>query len=557
MVNKMKLAFFSVYEKSGKDGNIGIVEFAKRLKRIQKGGRWGIISSGGTAKVLREAGIKVVDVADITKLKPMLDHRVATLHPRIHAGLLADFDNNAHLVEMARKHWDLFDMVCVDFYPLPEEIAKPGATRKSVVEKTDIGGPTLVRSGAKGLRIVICRPEDRESVLEELESFGNVSMATRETLAARAEFEAAKYVGYSAEYLGNGKFKIISGERVDAMPLKYGENAGQGRAVVYSFDKAKDDPLALESFQRIEGTAPSYVNITDIDRLLQTITHISQVFWQNWSQLRAPYIAVAVKHGNACGAAVGENFGEVLEKTILGDPLAIFGGFIMTNFPITDVEANTLLRTGLNPEDKNRIYDGVVAPCFSQSAIDMLARKATDKCRMFINPALLKGILPLDAAPRFRHIRGGFIVQPNYTCVPDFTDPNIFAVGKFSEQAKKDLALAWAIAATSNSNTISITRNGMLIGNGVGQQSRVAAASLAVDRATSAGHYMSLLNSSACSDSFFPFTDAVVVLVEAGVRNIFSTSGSKADMEIRDCCLRRSINLLQLPDAMVPGFFEH
>lgn len=542
---KKKWALISVYNKAG------IVEFAKKLIKLG----WSIVSSGGTAGVLKNAGLKVTDVAKITGLKPILKHRVATLHPKVHAALIANLMDPEQVEEMKELGWDIFDLLCVDFYPLSEEIATPFSTMNMVVEKTDIGGPTMVASAAKGLRIVICRAEDREPVLTELEQSGNVSAATRQTLRARAEFEVSKYRGISAEYHGAGQFRIIAGERVP-QSIKYGENAGQKPAVLYRTDSANKDPLALENFKMVEGTDPSYVNVTDLDRLLQTLTHIAQVQKVNWDI--KPFMAVAVKHGNPCGAAVGSKPIEVLEKTVLGDPLAIHGGFVMVDFPIMGDEANMLLRAGLNPDDKNRIYDGIIAPEFSSEAIDALARKRTQKCRLMVNPALLAGDLPLDTAARFRYVRGGFLRQPNYTYVLDFNDPELHVFGACNDKKlKKDIALAWAIGSTSNSNTITIVRDGGLLGNGVGQQSRVAAAKLAVERAITAGHENQLLGSVAYSDSFFPFEDAVLALIEAGVRAIFSTSGALADKAIIKLCVDRGVTLIQLPDSKARGFFGH
>jgi phosphoribosylaminoimidazolecarboxamide formyltransferase / IMP cyclohydrolase len=535
-MEKQRWALLSVYDKTG------IEEAARRLVAMN----WSIISSGGTAKKLKEAGIPVTDVAQMVG-DAILDHRVVTLSRKVHAGLLADALKPQDLAELVKLGIPFIDLVRCDFYPLREAIADPAATIASVVEKTDIGGPCMVRSGAKGLRIVVCRPGDMEEVLCELEKTGDVSQENRQKLRAIAEFKVARYVGDSAMFHGAGRFKVITGERI--INEFKGENGPQTPATLFS--TGSNDPLALTNFKVVAGAPPSYNNLCDIERLTQTMTHIATGWKQNHDKI--PSIAIGVKHGNPCGAAVKYSADNAAIDMVSGDTRAIFGGVAMTNFNVTGPLAEAMAQT--MPDGKAK-FDGVIAPAFDEDAIETLSR-AKGKCRLMINAALGTDFLSLDTAPRFRYVRGGLLVQPNYTFVLDFNDPDIKVYGKRSPDAEKDLLIAWAVGCTSNSNTITIVKKRMLIGNGVGQQDRVGAAELAIKRAVDAGHKDKLNGAAAYSDSFFPFGDAVQVLIDAGIKNIFSTSGSVKDQEIQELCLKNGITLYQLPDSQARGFFGH
>lgn len=541
MKQKGKWALLSVFNKDG------ITGFAERLKVLG----WNIVSSGGTAKVLKASHIEVMDTTELVGGGAILGHRVVTLSREIHAGLLADPNDPEHVAEMEKLGIPFIGLVCCDFYPLSDAISKSDVSVESVTELTDIGGPTMVRSAAKGGRIVICRHEDRQVVIEQLEASGDVNAKTRQTLRARAEYEVAKYCLSSAQFHSGWDLTGIMGEKV--LVAKYGENASQAPAALYSTDS--DDPLALDKFEVISGTAPSYNNLCDLDRLLQTLTHVESVFRLNWDFI--PDIMVGVKHGNPCGAAVDiRGRAELAKKVALGDKLAIFGGWVMANFGISGEVATALVKAGMRG-NKVQKFDGVVAPSFGDHVISSLERVG-GKCRLMTNPALHE-LLQLDTSPRFRRVRGGFLMQPNYTFVPKFDDMQIY--GKRNKDREMSLALAWAVCCTSNSNTISIAKNKMLIGNGVGQQARVWASNLAIERAKSAGHAKKLKGAVACSDSFFPYPDAVNVLIENGIKAIFTTSGSKAkgggDVATIEACKKAGVTLYMLPDKEARGFFAH
>jgi len=538
-----KWALISVYNKAG------IVDFAGAITSMG----WKIIASGGTAKALMAVGIQVRDVADLVGGGAILKHRVVTLSRELHAGLLADVNDPEQVAEMQNLHLPIIQMVVCDFYPLLDAITAPDATIDSVVELTDIGGPTMVRSAAKGNRIVVCRFEDRQIVLDELIRNGYVSEDTRQNLRARAEFVVAEYCLDSARFHSDGQFDGLIGERTMVLPK--GENGHQRPSAFYTV--RSDDPFGLGEFRIIEGTRLSYNNYADVDRLLQTLAHIVEGWRRNFRT--EPAVAVAVKHGNACGAAVDywDNFHIVVKKTVTGDTRAVFGGLVACNLPIPEGIAEVMITAGMM--GANQKFDGVIAPEFTNAAIKLLSRRG-GRCRIIQSPPFFKAIT-LDTGRKMRQVRGGFLYQPNYLFVPDFNDAGneggMHLIGKRNEEIEKDLLLAWAVGSTSNSNTITIVKNGMLIGNGVGQQDRVGAAELAIKRARDAGHADKLVGAVAYSDSFFPFPDAPEVLINAGIRAIFSTTGSVNDEVVRKLCASKNVTLYQLPDDAARGFFGH
>lgn len=538
---KNPVALLSVYEKTG------IVEFARELVELE----FTILASGGTARCLDEAGVPVTDVATVVG-DPILGHRVVTLSREVHAGLLAREEDRGELERLGIA-W--IDLVCVDLYPLMEEIARPGATRTSVIDKTDIGGSTMLRSAAKGRRIVVCDPTDREMVIDWLKSGRPDEDALLTDLAAKAEYTVAKYCLASARYHSQGEYDGMIGRRVDM--CKYGENAHQTPAALFTTDS--DDLLALDRFRLVAGTAPSYNNRCDQDRLLQTLSHVASAFAHRAHQQgndtldRIPSIAIGAKHGNACGAGIAKNRLEALRLMIDGDRLALHGGLVMTNFDIDEEAAEVLLSYGMTTG--RRLLDGVFATRIHDEAVALLRRKG-DKCR-FLEPimGLALNEPSIDRHARFRYVRGGFLRQPNYEFVPDFKDPRIVKCGELSPELQEDLLFAWALGSTMNSNTIVLVKGGQLIGAGVGQQSRVGAAELAIKRAHNAGH--DPYGAVAYSDSFFPFPDGSLVLARAGVAAVLTSSGSVNDDKVRETCLEHRMIPWFIPDAVGRGFFGH
>ncbi|QQS69874.1 hypothetical protein IPP75_01925 [Candidatus Saccharibacteria bacterium] len=531
-------ALLSVYDKTG------IAEFAKGLHELG----WNIISSGGTAKVVAEAGVPVTDVAELVGGEAILGHRVVTLSREVHSGLLADADKPEDLTELKERGIPLIDLVAVDMYPLEKEIASGNATLASVIEKTDIGGPTMLRAGAKARRIVLSRASQRSEVLQWLTDGKPDEKAFRDKLCAVAEYECARYILISAKYHGGEDVAGWIGQRV--APTKYGENPWQTPAGLYADNRVAADPLGLDQFTHQKGWELSYINETDMHRLLQTLTHVAAGFEVNFGKV--PSVAVGVKHGNACGAGVADTAVEAVQKMLEGDEIAIFGGVVMINGPI-DTDVAAALMTHHMPEGKNRLLDGVVGSEVTPEAMEILSRA---KLRIVTNPALANlSKDTLETAPILRNVRGGMLVQPNYTFVVDYSADYMEQHGDLSEQAKKDMLLAWAVGSTSNSNTICIVKDGRMLGNGVGQQDRVGAAKLAVTRATSRDH--DVTGAAAYSDSFFPFPDGPLVLADAGITAILTSSGSVKDPEVVETLAKKNVTVMMLPDKTGRGFFGH
>lgn len=537
----MPTALLAVYHKKG------VEVVAQRLAAMG----YDLIASRGTADWIREQveGLKVRDVSEFTGLEPILNHKVVTLTPQIHGGLLTDRNDAEEMAELEEKlGTPPIDFVFVDLYPLEEAIASEGATLESVREKTDIGGPTMLRSAAKGDRIVVGSYEDIGRVLDWMEGGMPPADEMKRHLQARAEFICADYILDSARYLGNREYEGFTGilfcEGFKA------ENGHQGTAALYALP-GNNDPLALHKFVQLSGDPASYVGLTDIDRLLQTITHAAAAYEVNIGSV--PLIAIAVKHGNPCGMAVGDDPERVLRDTVAGNPRAIFGGTVMTNFPL-DGDLATIIRHFLVPGGGRRPMDGVIAPSVDERVIDEMERQDA-RGRVYVNPTLANlGVHSLDRAPRFRQVRGCSLRQENYLYVLNL---ELFKMhGREPTTLEQhDLLLAWAVCHTSNSNTITIAREGMLVANAVGQQDRVGASELAIKLANENGH--DLHGAVACSDSFFPFPDGALVLADAGISVICATEGGKNYQDVVKALAGRGVAFCTVPDNEGRGFHNH
>jgi phosphoribosylaminoimidazolecarboxamide formyltransferase/IMP cyclohydrolase len=550
------VALISVYDKSG------IEEFAKGLADLG----WQVYASGGTAKAIQAAGIDVTDIAGLVGGGAILGHRVVTLSREISAGLLADKTSSDDLTEMAELKLPIIDLVCVDMYPIEEAIAKPGATEQDVIEQTDMGGPTMLRLAAKGRRVVLSHAEQRQPVLEWLKAGKPEETKFVHELAARAEYEVARYVLASAKYLSG---TAVSGfaARLNS-PTKYGENPQQAEAGFYADNRIAADPLGLDKFEHVQGMERSFINITDIDRLLQTVTHVAAGFDKNFGQV--PSIAVGVKHGNACGAAVGGTLVEAVQKMLEGDTRAIFGGVIMINGEIDEAVADALMHYAMDG-DKPRLLDGVIGSSVTKEALELLSR---NKLRVVVSPALADlSADSLDSSRRVRPVRGGVLEQPNYDFILELSADYMQQHGELSDQQKRDMILGWAVGATSNSNTIALVKDGQLIGNGVGQQDRVGAGQLALTRTNNnlpeleeqgdklvlkvALDKPKLAGATAYSDSFFPFPDGPELLAKAGIKAILTSSGSVGDEQIVTSLTAAGVSLAMVPDKLGRGFYMH
>ncbi len=541
-----KNALLSVYHKTDK--------FFAGARTLFNFG-WRLYASGGTAKELEAAGIAVVDIQTIVGEKVM-DGRVSTLSREIHGGLLSRATIEADLRALEGMGAPYIDLVYVDPYPLAEEIANPKATEESVTAKTDIGGPAMIRSGAKGRRIVVTNDAQFESVVAKLRSGEEITEEFLRQLAAYGEFTVAQYGMVSAEFLSSGELVASFGERVAV--CDYGENRYQTPAYLFR-NPNNTYPLAVTNFRLVDGRQPSYINYTDMNRVIRTITRMAAGHDYNFGTV--PLMAVAVKHGNACGAAFGSDPVSVLQKTVMGDPQSVFGSILMTNFPIDEELAKVLRYYGVPKGDPPRIFDGICAPDIEPIAQAIAARR-DGKYVMTVNPALANlSMETLDRRMVRRELVGGdFLMQPANTFVLPLD--RLEVIGELlTEQQQLDVVMASAICATSNSNTITLVNEGQLVGNSAGQQSRVTACIYAVDKAKAHGH--DLRNGVASSDSFFVKPDAPMVLADTGLGLIQATytstpeKVSKADTEVKVVCRSRGTTLAWMPDAEARVFDQH
>jgi phosphoribosylaminoimidazolecarboxamide formyltransferase/IMP cyclohydrolase len=391
---------------------------------------------------------------------------------------------------------------------------------------------------------VICDPQQAKKVLDWMKAGEPNADEFRRELAANAEAIVASYALESARYTSGGFWNGEVNWRVAS--AKYGENPWQGNAYLYGHNT--NDSLGLIHFKIEQGTEPSYNNYADIDRLLQTITHIAAGYDLNYKKV--PFIAIGGKHGNVCGVAVGSSKEEVIKKMLDGDPRAIFGGLVMMNFKLDKHLSEILLTHGM--KGGRRLLDGVMAPGVDTHAKENLSRKG-DKCRLLTNKELGKlNKKSLDTSLRTRYVRGGRLLQDNYAYILDLKDKELDKTAKAEE---KDILLAWAIGSTSNSNTITLVKNQQLLGNGVGQQDRVSACELAIKRAKDSGH--DVKGAVAYSDSFFPFPDGPQALAKAGVRAILASSGSVKDDNVKAVMRKAGVVMYMIPDSKGRGFYAH
>lgn len=536
-------AFFSLNKKSP--------EIIPAVLELQKLGIV-ICATQGTAQFLTTHG-----VPDVIAYKPATyNHRIASISTEHFASLLANPERAEDLEQLLidSDNKVFYELVCFGFYDFVKATKEPGATYESVNEKIDIGGPAMVMAAAKGGRLVV--PENVEAlmgVITLIKEEGMVELlALRYKLQVDAMICVTRLYCQVTSYFSQNKFAAITGVKV--AELRYGENPHQGNAALYS--TGTNDPLAIDKFIPIAGQA-GYINITDLDRLLRTTVMIATCMARNFGQ--TPYIAVGVKHGNSCGAAIGMTPEEALRKMIEGNPEAIFGGSVMVNFDLNEAEAAVLLEYGTR-NSKKRPLDVVIASNISDEARALLSRR-NDKCKMWENPALSNlSEDSLDASSQYRVVRGGILVQEPPMFLLELSSKKIQRFGTLPKDVNVpkvdiDTVLAYAICATSNSNTITLVRNGALIAQGVAQPSRVEAAEVAMMQI--GRKKINAKGAVVASDSFFPFEDAPELLIKAGVIRIFATTGSQNDEKVQALFEGVSCELCQLPDKDARAFFGH
>lgn len=503
-----KRALISVFDKKG------VVGFAQALVKLG----WEIVSSGGTAKVLKEAGVDVIDVSAITGYPAILGHRVVTLHPKIHGGILAQ-RTEEHLAEAEKYGIPLFDLVCIDLYPVEKAISDPQATLESVMEMTDIGGPAMIRAAAKNHQyvIVICHPQDRKQVISELREKGEVSLETRQGLAWKVFRRMSAYDAAIEEFFARTRGEpAMRLHLTKGIELRYGENPHQKGW--FFQDQKSDDPLAIQNFEQLHGKQLSFNNILDMDGAIYAISHFGG---------KEP-VCVIVKHSNPCGLAIRDNIIDAFKAAWdEGDSLAAFGGIIAVNRTVDDDLAREML--------KNKFFEVLLAPQITVSALELFQTKKN--LRILVNPVLETPELPggLD----YKKVRGGILVQEMDSHEVKAEDLSVVTNIKPTEEQIKEMLCAWRICKVSKSNAIVLTKNQTLIASGVGQQDRMRCCQLAVEKAK--GRAQGCV---AASDAFFPFRDGPDILIKAGIKAIIQPGGSIRDQETIDACNEAGIAMV-------------
>jgi phosphoribosylaminoimidazolecarboxamide formyltransferase/IMP cyclohydrolase len=499
-MNTIKQALLSVSDKSG------LVDFAKVLHGL------GItlLSTGGTATRLRDAGVPVTEVSDYTGFPEMLDGRVKTLHPRVHGGILARRDLPAHIDALTTHDIPAIDLVVVNLYPFGATVANPECTLDEAIENIDIGGPAMVRSAAKNYAYVavVTDPADYAALAAELTAGGaSLSHATRFALARKAFSHTAAYDGAISNYLtalepGGGRARFPSRLNLEfdkVQDLRYGENPHQEAAFYRDLVPVAG---ALAGYTQIQGKELSYNNIGDADAA-----------WECVKTFDEP-ACVIVKHANPCGAAVGDNLFAAYRLAFGTDPTSAFGGIIAFNRPLDGATAKAVAQ---------QFVEVVIAPGVGADARAVFAAKA--------NIRVLE--LPLGAgANRYdlKRVGGGLLVQTPDTANIGAGDLTVVTRKAPTEVQHRDLLFAWRVAKFVKSNAILFALDGQTIGVGAGQMSRVDSARIAAIKARNAG--LSLTGSVVASDAFFPFRDGVDVVAEAGAAAIIQPGGSLRDEEV-------------------------
>ncbi|MFN0099441.1 MAG: bifunctional phosphoribosylaminoimidazolecarboxamide formyltransferase/IMP cyclohydrolase [Gemmatimonadaceae bacterium] len=489
----MPAALLSVSDKTG------LVEFATGLRDLG----FTLLSTGGTSKALRAAGLAVSDVADVTKFPEMLDGRVKTLHPAVHGGLLARRDLPEHMAAIAEHDIAPIDLVCVNLYPFKATAAKKGLTPDHVIEQIDIGGPSMLRSAAKNFAAVtvVVDPDDYSSVLAALQNGGDASEMRRD-LAEKVYAHTAAYdaaiSGWFAQQRGERFPEQLSLAYERVQSLRYGENPGQA-AAFYTAERG----AGLSGLTQRGGKELSFNNLLDLEGAMLAI------------EPYAGEVACAiVKHTTPCGLATGSTPLEAYQKALACDPVSAFGSVIAFSVPVDEDCAKAVA---------SLFVECVVAPEFSDEAITALSAKKN--LRVLEGSARESG-RALDV----KGVRGGILVQERAPLTLGDGSWKVVTKRQPTPTEMKDLLFAWRAVASVKSNAIVLARDGATIGIGAGQMSRVDAAFLAVHKARAAGHATEA--SALGSDAFFPFRDGVDQAAQAGVKTIVQPGGSVRDEEV-------------------------
>jgi phosphoribosylaminoimidazolecarboxamide formyltransferase/IMP cyclohydrolase len=503
----IKRALISVSDKTG------IIEFAQALSQLGVE----LLSTGGTAKLFRDNSIPVIEVSDYTGFPEMLDGRVKTLHPKVHGGILGRRDLPEHVQAMQTQGIPNIDMVIVNLYPFEATVAKADCTLEDAIENIDIGGPAMVRSAAKNWKDVAVLTDANQyaDVLAELKSTGALSQQTTFALSVAAFNRISNYDGAISDYLSsfntdgtrNPFPNQVNGHFVKVQDLRYGENSHQQAALYRDLYPA---PGSLVSAEQLQGKELSYNNIADADAAWETVKSFTGV------------ACVIVKHANPCGVALGATTLEAYQKAFKTDPTSAFGGIIAFNSTVDGTAAEAVAK---------QFVEVLIAPDFTAEALAIFKAKA--------NVRVLKIALPKGGKTAWengrnamdsKRIGSGILLQTADNHELSQADLTIVTKKQPTPQQLSDLLFAWNVAKYVKSNAIVFCGDGMTLGVGAGQMSRVDSTKIAAIKAQNAG--LSLQGSAVASDAFFPFRDGVDVLADAGASCVIHPGGSMRDDEV-------------------------
>lgn len=489
---RKKRALISVFDKSG------IVDFAKSLH----GMGWEIISTGGTSKKLKEEGINVMDISDLTKFPECFDGRVKTLHPNVEGGILAIRDNDKHKQQMAELGIEPIDMVVCNLYPFKQTILKEGVSHEEIIENIDIGGPTMIRAAAKNYPFVtvITNPEDYDQVINEIKENGDTTLATKELLAAKVFIHTAHYDSLIANYftkrLNIHSPKTLTLTYEKKQDLRYGENPHQ-QATFYT--QVQETEGTLTGAIQLQGKELSYNNIGDTDGALEALKEFDE-----------PTI-VAAKHANPCGVGSADTLSKAFQKAYEADPVSIYGGIVAANREIDKATAELMSPIFL---------EVIVAPSFSEEAMAILGKKKN--LRLLQLPHIEKHDY---TTPKAKTVLGGLLIQDmDLKLLED--DLKVVTERQPSEKEMEDLFFAWKVVKHAKSNAIVLAKDKCTTGVGPGQVSRIWALENAIRQGGER-----IAGSVLASDAFFPFSDCVEAAHKAGVTAIIQPGGSIRDEE--------------------------
>ncbi len=504
-------ALISVSDKTG------VVEFARELSSLG----WEILSTSGTMKMLREAGLPVTSVSDVTGFPEICDGRVKTLHPKIHGALLARRDIPDHLKQLEDNGIEKIDLVCVNLYPFRETIAKPNVTMEDAVEHIDIGGPSMLRSAAKNWAsvTVVVNPEDYATVIDEIKASGDTTPETRLRLSAKAYTHTAEYDSAIATYMRAqaGLPEKLFLEFDIKQELRYGENPHQKAKF---FKSLKDVPYSLATAEQLNGKELSYNNIQDANAALNIVREFDEPF------------AVGLKHMNPCGAATGKDVVEAWKKAYEGDKTSIFGGIVAFNREV-NLEVAQLL--------KPIFLEIVMAPSFAPDALELLKTKKNLRV-LVVNMEKSE-----EGQDMFVCVNGGLLLQDQDLTTKVVDESMCVTTKKPAEAELADMNFGWRVVKHVKSNAIVVVKDGMTYGVGAGQMNRIgsaeialkqAAHTLAEEKAAKTGVAVETLDEkevaresglTLASDGFFPFDDCVRLAAEYGVKAIVQPGGSIRD----------------------------